>query len=324
MNHIKIVFLGTPNYVLPVLESLNKTFKEKGESPIAAVVTQKPKPSGRKRQLEYSAVDNWAHKRGVKIFFDPEDIVKNNIKADIGILAAYGEIIPKQVISHFPHGILNIHPSLLPEFRGASPVQAAIATGKEKTGVSIIKMDEKLDHGPIVSQFKEDILPNDTTDTLRRRLFERSAEVLTTLISAYLKGKIKLRKQDENKVIFTRQITKDDAFIPPEYLSATIKGPTLKGQWEIAFIKDYSPVPNAYCLDRFIRAMIPWPVAWTHVFLDPKQKTPKRLKILKSHVEELLPNAYCLMPDIVQLEGKNKVSWKQFTSGYPGVTFSKN
>jgi len=327
---MRIVFFGTPNYVLPILESLNKTFKTKGESPIVAVVTQQPKPSGRKQQLEYSPIDTWAHKRKIPIFFSSLDLLKSGIKADIGTLAAYGEIIPKEVINYFPHGILNIHPSLLPEFRGASPVQAAIVTGKNQTGVSIIKMDEQLDHGPIVSQFKEDVLPDDTTATLRSRLFLRSAEVLTTLIPAYLKGKTKLKSQDHDQATITRQIKKDDAFIPSEYFNAAIEGKNIDTEWQIPFIKNYPLVPNAHCLERFIRAMHPWPVAWTTVQLNSKLKTNnplrgknlKRLKILKAHVEELMPNASCLVPDIVQLEGKSEVSWQQFTSGYPNFSFS--
>jgi methionyl-tRNA formyltransferase len=318
---MKLVFFGTPEYVLPILNSLNKTFKIKGVSPVVAVVTQKPKPSGRKKFLSYSAVDDWAHKRKIPIFFSADDLVKNAVEADIGILAAYGEIIPKNVINHFPRGILNIHPSLLPKYRGASPVQAAIVADEKQTGVSMIKMDEQLDHGPIVSQFKEDILPDDTTDSLRSRLFERSAEVLTTLIPAYLKGKITPRRQDESQLVFTRQIKKGDAFIPAQFLDSTLQGSTFKGKWKIPFIIDYSLVPSAHCLDRFIRSMFPWPIAWTYAKLT-KNQSPKRLKIVKAHTEKLVPNASCLVPDLVQLEGKNEVSWQQFTSGYPQAQFS--
>ena len=187
---MRVVFFGTPEYVLPVLNRVHKTFKSRGEkSPVVAVVTQKPKPSGRKKQLEYSAVDTWAHKKGIKRYFKASDLIEKCIEADLGILASYGEIIPKKVIKHFPYGILCIHPSLLPKYRGASPVQATILSGETETGVTIIKIDEKLDHGPIISQFKEEVLPDDTTESLRNRLFNKSAEVLSTLIPAYIQGK---------------------------------------------------------------------------------------------------------------------------------------
>src|SRR3989337_484696 len=110
---MKIVFFGTPDYVLRVLETLHKAFKSPaGESPIAAVVTQPPKPTGRKEILTYSAVDAWAYSKKIPIFFKPEDIVEKKVKADLGILASYGAIIPKSAIDYLKFGILNINPSL--------------------------------------------------------------------------------------------------------------------------------------------------------------------------------------------------------------------
>ncbi len=318
---MRIVFFGTPYYVIPILELLHKTFKEKsGESPIAAVVTRSPQPVGREQIMKYSEVDAWAHKKGIPITFESNELITNNVQADIGILASYGALIPKTVMDYFTHGILVIHPSLLPEFRWGSPVPASIATGAKTTGVSIIKMDDKWDHGPIITQYKEDILPTDTYGILRDRLFEKSAEVLIQAIPAYIKGKINLKKQDDSKASYARIIKKDDAFIPPEYLDAALQGQVFKGSWKINFIKDYSLVPNAYSLDCFIRAMDPSPIAWTYVKLGISLKPKKlisRLKILKAHIEESK-----LIPEEVQIEGKNPVSWDQFKKGYPNATFS--
>src|SRR5688572_3399078 len=115
---MRIVFFGTPYYVLPILEALNKNFREiSNESPIASVITQSPKPVGRKKIMQFSEVDTWAHKKGIAKFFDPEELIKNNIKADIGVLASYGGMISKEVMNFFPLGILVVHPSLLPQFR---------------------------------------------------------------------------------------------------------------------------------------------------------------------------------------------------------------
>jgi methionyl-tRNA formyltransferase len=325
---MKIVFFGTPNYVIPILDVLHKNIKLKsGRSSITAVVTQKPKLVGRKKIFEYSAVDKWSHKKGVRIIRDLE--IKNLPNADVGVLASYGNIIPKNVINHFLHGILNVHPSLLPKYRGASPVPATIISGEKETGVSIIKLDNKLDHGLIVGQFKESVQVRDTTETLRDRLFEKSSNYLVDLLLAYIQGKIKLKEQDHKKAIFTREISKQDAFIPPKYLNACLQGRSLKAKWKIPFMKDYSLVPNAYSLERFIRAMKPWPVAWTYVQLNPKSKArnPKRLKILKAHIERKNEERRTknekskLVLDEVQLEGKNPVSWKQFTEGYPAYNF---
>ena len=264
---MKIIFFGTPDYVLPILEKLYKYHE------VIAVVTQSPKKSGRGQKLTYSPVDNFTHKRKIPIFFD----FVNLPNADLGVCAAYGQIVPPYVISHMSYGILNVHPSLLPKYRGASPVQAAIANGDIQTGVTIIKMDEKVDHGPIVTQFKEEILPNDTTETLRARLFERSAQVLIDLIPNYSKGKINPKSQDHEKATYTKVLKKEDGFI------------------------DLTVHCSLITVHNFIRAMYPWPCAWTRL------SDGKRLK--------LLPN------DMVQLEGKNPVSKRQFKLTYPSSVF---
>lgn len=262
---LKIIFFGTPEYVLPILEKLHKHYK------IAAVVTQPPKEAGRKKIKTFSAVDTWAFKRKLPIFFDFDRLPE----VDLGVCAAFGKIIPKFVIDNLKFGILNVHPSLLPKYRGASPVQAAIVNGDSETGVSIIKMDEQMDHGPIVTQFKEEILPDDTTETLRVRLFARSAEVLIDLIPNYLKGKINLKPQDHSQATFTKVLKKEDGFI------------------------DLTSHQSPTTIHNFIRAMYPWPCAWTIL------ANGKRLK--------LLPNG------MVQLEGKKPVTRKQFEAAYPDL-----
>lgn len=322
---MKIVFFGTPDYVLPILETLHKKFKERHESPISAVVTQRPKPSGRNKLLKYSMIDQWAHDRDKQKFYNSVELVENNIEADIGILAAYGEIIPQSVIDHFPYGILNVHPSLLPELRGASPVQATLATGKDKAGVSIIRMDNELDHGPIVSQFTEEIRKSDTTESLRDRLFLRSADVLASLIPAYIDGRVKLKKQDHKKATFATTINKSDAFIDPAALDATINGNSHEKDWIIPFIKNYETTYSPRAIYNFIRAMNPWPIAWTEVKLKSDQNS-MRLKLLKAHLEKQdiegsKKPTDILILDEVQLEGKNPVTWKQFAEAYPDYLF---
>lgn len=203
-------------------------------------------------------------------------------KPDVGVLASYGKILSKEVLKIPKHGILNIHPSLLPKYRGASPAQAAILNGDQVTGVTIIKMDEKIDHGPIVAQFKEKIRPDDTAKSLYERLFETGAKVLLTILPAYLEDRIELRKQDHSKATYTKKLTRDDG----------------KVDWT---------KPNKYN-ERFIRAMFPWPGAWTEVTIQDR----RRLKILKAHLEKGK-----LILDQVQLEGKKPVTWKQFCEGYP-------
>lgn len=329
---MKIVFFGTPEYVLPILELVHLRFSRRGVSPIVAVVTQPPRPSGREQRVTYSPIDSWAFKKRVPIFHNSRDFVSSNTPADLGILAAYGEIVPKEVIGYFPFGILNVHPSLLPKWRGASPVQAPIIAGEKETGVSIIKLDEKLDHGPIVSQFKEDISDSDTTETLRARLFERSATVLVELLEAYLNKKIKPREQNHKEATFTTQIKKQDAFIPPNLIANAMSVESSKKKvesMEIKFVKDCILPATSYMLHNFIRAMYPWPVAWTTVMINGQGSMVnntlrvKRLKILESHLDELTINHQPLVIDQVQLEGKSPVSWKQFKEAYREAVFAE-
>lgn len=234
-------------------------------------------------------------------------------KPDVGVLASYGRILPTKEFKVLPHGILNLHPSLLPKLRGPSPVQTAILNGEKQTGITIIKMDEKIDHGPIVAQSEEAILSTDTGEGLYRRLFVFGAETLITILPNYLKGKIELHPQDHSQATYTKKFSREDGQI----------------NWEN---------PAEY-LDRFIRAMFPWPGAWAKVEIrdtgyekrDTKnamQSTSrvsrithhaKRLKILKAHLENPSTSSgqAKLILDQVQLEGKNAVTFKQFCEGYP-------
>lgn len=310
---MKIVFFGTPDYVLPILERLHKEYvRGPGVSPIVAVVTQSPKPTGRKQILEYSPIDKWAHERNIATFYSAQDFLEANIDAEIGILAAYSEILPDKIISYFPQGILNIHPSLLPKLRGASPVQSAIITDGKKTGGTVMKMDSKLDHGQIITQFEEDILPNDTFGTLRTRLFEKSEDVLIELLTPYIQNKIHLKTQNEDEATFTRTIKKDDAFLKLEILAKAVKGEVSEEKISVPFIKDFSMDATPTNINNFVRALDPWPNAWTTM------PDGRRLKILKSHVENKEGYAQLIL-DEVQIEGKNPVNGQQFLNAYGDI-----
>lgn len=297
---MRIIFFGTPDYVIPILEKLHKYHE------IVAVVTQSPKPMGREKNLTYSAVDSWAFKKHIPKFFD----FKNLPDADLGVLASYGNLIPKEVINSFPLGILVIHPSLLPQFRWSNPIRATLVTGTNPTGVSIIKMTEKWDAGPILTQFKEEVLETDDNISLTKRLFEKSADVLVEMLPAYKEGKITMKKQDDSKATYAKLITKEDGFIRFEFIKNAMEINNLKDPWEIPFVKNYSVIPDANFINRFVKAMKPWPIAWTKLIIRSEEK---RLKILGSHIN--LESGY-LELDEVQLEGKKPTLWKQFKDAY--------
>jgi len=330
---MKIVFFGTPDYSVKILESVHRKFKTKNGSPIVAVVTQNPKRVGRKKELIYSPVDKWAFQKKIPVYFESKKIIELSPEADVGVLAAYGEILPKSVLNYFPHGIINIHPSLLPKYRGASPIKGAIAAGEVETGVSIIKLDEKMDHGPIVAQSKEDIKKDDTADSLRERLFEKSTELLNESLLPYLTGKIKPKNQEHGLASYTTLLKKDHGYIHPGFIKHAMDGKALTNEWNIEFIKrisadknskeDFLILPSPESVERYIRAVSSWPGAWTEIKITKnKQSSIQRLKIIKAHLE-ILPtnNNVILALDTVQLEGKSSVSWKQFKEGRQDAGF---
>lgn len=305
---MKVIFFGTPEYVVPILTSLHKMFNRGVERELIAVVTQEPKPVGRNQQIEYSEVDHFAHKHKIDIVFDLDEIPE----ADLGICASYGKIIPEGVISKFSMGILNVHPSILPRYRGASPIQATITEGDEQTGVTIFKMDKGMDTGNIVSSFKSEIRPTDTNETLRDRLFEETVPFLEELLPNYIKGKITLKPQDDSKATYTKIIKKEDGFIEPKFIKAALSSEKLDETKNIRFLdKEFKVTPDF--IERYTRALSPWPGIYTTIKMGEEEK---RLKLNKVKVEEEK-----LILEEVQLEGKNPVSFKQFSEGYPNFEF---
>ncbi len=276
---ISVVFFGSDKYSVVVLNKLcnDRTLKIKS---IITHTSPSPVEDYAKIlfEIKFSTVKKFDRKFTSKL---------SKLKPDVGILASFGKILPKEVLKIPKHGVLNIHPSLLPKYRGPTPIPSAILAGDKTTGVTIIKMDEKVDHGPVISQFKEEILPDDTADSLLMRLFEAGADVLVNILPAYVKGKIAPREQNHKKATFTKLLTRKDGKI------------------------DWSK-PDDF-IERQIRAFHPWPGTYTNVKLKMKnEKLTKRLKILKAHIDNGK-----LVLDQVQLEGKNPVTWKQFCEGYP-------
>lgn len=249
---IKIVFFGSDQYSENVLETLKK-------SPNLEII------------------------KIIKDKNELQSLTKTDFRPDLGIVASFGALIPQKVINWPKKGLLNLHPSLLPKYRGPTPVPTAILNGEKETGLTIIKVDEQIDHGPIVSQFKEVIKPEDTSESLLNRLFTMGGEVLVTILPSFLENRIKIKKQNHEQATYTKKLARGDGKI----------------DWSKPI--DYQ--------ERFIRAMFPWPGAWGEVKTDNQVK---RLKILKAHLENNQ-----LVLDLIQLEGKKPVTWKQFLEGYP-------
>lgn len=210
---IKYIFFGTPDVAKDTLERLVAA----GLRP-AAVVTNPDAPKGRGQTLTPSPVKEYAGSLGISVL-TPEKLDEVFVKevgtfgADLAIVVAYGKILPELLINSFSKGVLNVHYSLLPRWRGASPVESALLNGDEKTGVTVQKMVKQLDAGDIVAATEIDILPEDTTATLRPHLIVLGAELLIDILPRYLNNEITPTPQDESRVTHAPKFSKADGEI---------------------------------------------------------------------------------------------------------------
>lgn len=217
---MKVVFCGTSEFAAPIL----KKIKSQTDWDIALVVSEPAKPSGKKRLLIPSPVAQAAQELNLNLAA-PASI--SDIKADLAalnpdvmIVVAYGQILPLEIISIPKFGTINVHPSLLPKLRGASPIQTALARGLAETGCSLMVIDEKVDHGPVISQEVLAISDEDTYLTLEPKLAELGAQMIIHDLPQYISGKIKPQEQNHAEATFTKLIKKENGRIDWQKMSA--------------------------------------------------------------------------------------------------------
>ena len=235
---MRIVFMGTPEFSVPPLEYLIGS-----EYKVVGVYTQPDRPTGRGRALEQSPVKRVALANGLDVFQpvrlrNPDEVQRlAALKPDLILVAAFGQILPQSVLDIPPFGCLNIHPSLLPKYRGATPIPSAILAGESETGVTIMLMDAGMDTGPIISQIIVGIEPQDTTESLTKRLAQAGVRLLGELLPLWFDRSLKLQPQDVNRATYTSPVTKNDGAI----------------NWQM----------SAAEISRCVRAFYPWPGSYT-------------------------------------------------------------
>jgi methionyl-tRNA formyltransferase len=211
---LRVIFMGSPGFAVPSLEYLVTTGYE-----LAAVYTQPDRGEGRGRRLAASPVKEAASALGLRVVQPPSLKVPEaieqlaNFKPDVIVVAAFGQLLPKAVLELPRLGCLNIHPSLLPKFRGASPLAAAILAGDEFSGVSIIRLDEGMDSGPVLGRAQIPIADSDTTASLGEKLSLVGAGLLGEVLVGWARGEISPQPQDEARAIYCQPIAKDDGEI---------------------------------------------------------------------------------------------------------------
>lgn len=306
---MRIVFFGTPDFAVPFLQSLLND----ADFDVAAVVTQTDKPIGRKHVLTAPPVKRLAIKYQVSVLqpktLKSDEIVQTlrDVRADIFVVVAYGKLIPKSVLDLPRLGCVNVHPSLLPKYRGPSPMQWAIREGDRETGITIMKLDEGMDTGPILAQTRLLVDPTETLVTLMQKIHKIGPAFLIKSLKAYATQAIKPVAQDDAKATSTRLLTREDGEI----------------DWR----------EPAESIDRRLRAYVPWPGVWTNW---NRTKKPLRIKIIRAELSEkkLAPGQVLAGPDglsigtgstairviEVQVEGASAMSAAEFIRGYSDVS----
>ncbi len=214
-NRIKIGFFGTPQYAVTVLEKMVEANIE-----IAFVVTMPDMPKGRKMIITAPPAKEWAIKNNIPVY-QPDTLRNGNIEdelkkhnCDVFVVMAYGKIIPDSILKIPKYESLNIHPSLLPKLRGSSPIESAILNDEKENGVTIIKMDAEMDHGPIVAQMKVEIENWPVrADILGNILVNQGADLLIEVLPKWIRNEIVATEQDHSKATFTKKIKKEDGEI---------------------------------------------------------------------------------------------------------------
>ncbi len=328
---ISFLFLGTPEFGALIFEKIIKSKKLKKINlfPLAAI-TEPDKPKGRGKKLTPPPVKIIAEQFKIPVY-QPQTkselsslILK--LKPDLIIVAAYGKILPKEVLEIPKYKAINVHPSLLPKYRGPSPIQSAILNGDKETGVTIMLISEEMDAGDILAQEKIKIKKQNWKE-LSKELAELGGNLLIETIPKYLCGiekfnwcktiiPIKAHPQDHSKASYTKLIKKEDGHI----------------NWS----------KSAFEIERMIRAYFPWPGTFTKIKSSSSKLNGKILKIHKAHLPKKSPslaskppgtvfqikkneiavscgNKSILILDEVQLEGKKKMEIDDFLNGYPEI-----
>jgi methionyl-tRNA formyltransferase len=300
MEKIKLAYFGSPDFAADFLKKilLDKSL------PVAVklVVTQPDSPVGRKQILTPTPVKKMAEKyKGSEDtdFSDFSISEKSRIELtniDLALVYAFGELIPKEILNLPKFGFWNIHPSLLPKYRGTSPVATALINGNKKTGVTIIKMDEEIDHGPMIAQESLTIDQDDKRPDLEKKLTNLAFEMFKDIIKK-IYGQddiLSLQKTTQDHILatYTKKLTKQDGFIPFE-------------NWKLFRNSKLEIRNSSEILFNHFRGLYPWPGIWT---LLPNNK---RLKI----TDMKLINGKLIIKK-VQLEGKKEVDFKTFNKAY--------
>jgi methionyl-tRNA formyltransferase len=301
---LKIIFLGTPQFSVPFLKAINSSHHK-----IVGVVTNPDRKAGRGRKVTFSPVKKGAIKLELK-FFQPQNINQpefisqlKKLKAEAGVIVAYGRILKREIIDVMEKGWINFHPSLLPKYRGPSPIQWAILNGDSITGITTTFLDEKMDSGDIILQKEIKIKENDTFGKLKRKIKVEGCKLLLKTLDLVEKGDVKTIVQDDRLATYTKKITKNIKTINWNNTSRSIYNQ----------IRALNPIPGAQTILRGKILKI-----WVSKIINRKSTLPTGSVVTCSPKEGLFiaTSDYLIRPLILQPQNRRKMKDIEFLRGY--------
>jgi methionyl-tRNA formyltransferase len=317
---LRIIYMGTPQFAVPALEALINGARPGLVLPegyeIISVITRPDKPVGRGKEVVYSPVKRAALSHGIPAWQPgslkrPENIeALDAYQADLYIVAAFGQILPQAVLDLPRYGTLNIHASLLPKYRGVSPISEAILQGDTETGVTIMLIDAGVDTGPTLLQRTMPIAEDDTTGSLTTKLAELGARALLEALPLWVQGKITPQPQDERFASHTHMLRKEDGEILWDRPAALLA----------RAVRAYTPWPSAYTYWR--GKLLKIVSAHTVESEQGEEGKPGTVSLRKENSRQILSvatGAGLLVVDNLQLEGKKAMSAGEFLRGYPQI-----
>lgn len=311
-DRLRILFMGTPDFAAHALSALLE-----GPDEVVAVVTQPDRPKGRGKKLAPPPVKVLAQEASIPIL-QPTKIKTEEFrqqllefKADVVVVAAYGRILPRQLLEIAPHGCINIHGSLLPAHRGAAPIQWAVINGDQQAGVTIMQMDEGMDTGDMLLTAAISPAEDETAGTLFDKLAKLGGEAILKALSLLKKGQLVPTKQDESSATNAPMLKKEDGLIDWQRSATEIH----------CFIRGMDPWPTAYCFlnGKRIRFFSP------EVLFQESEASPGTLLSADKRGLLIATGRDCLLVKEIQPEGKKRMLVESFLCGHQleaGLNFS--
>ena len=298
-------YFGTPDFSARFLERLLTEAKDHLE--VTFVVTQPDKPVGRKQMMTESPVKIIGKKYALPIYENVHTLPTGTLNScDLALVFAYGRIIKKELLGAPEYGFWNIHPSLLPQYRGASPVVYPLVLGDKETGVTLIKMDEQMDRGPIITQKKMTLEPDMMHNEVLNKLADMSYYILIEAVKKIVTDSVVLAAQAEENATYTKVLARPDGYIANDLLKKLLRNenispkempPIIADYFKTNSLQKYSGDNGIVLLWNLYRSLHPWPGIWTEAIVNDQKK---RLKIVKMSYDHGAPQVAQ-----IQLEGKN-------------------